>query len=133
MASVGILSAVTAAAAPVLRVLLATRTALQNALSMALSGLIAGPKFDGVAAEYWGRHQRFDLPELRDNRCYWLFCAPKPCRLAARSQFSSMRALSGPVGVWMICKRAAMTEEASHRVRYEREVNALPLQKTRSS
>ncbi len=37
---------------------------------MALSDSAAGPGFDGVAAEYWGRHQRFGVFELPDNQRY---------------------------------------------------------------
>ena len=156
MASLGILGAVTAAAAPIRRLLLATqggetifsrplpdtallatRTALQNALLvalgpdrlrlgcevsevtprrvtlvsgealvcdlavdaggiraptnigappayagyggvLALSGRVAGLGLDGVAAEYWGRHQRFGVFELPDHRRYWFLMRTQP-------------------------------------------------------
>jgi 2-polyprenyl-6-methoxyphenol hydroxylase-like FAD-dependent oxidoreductase len=156
MASLGILGAVTAAAAPIRRMLLATqdgapilsrplpdtallatRTALQNALLvalgperlrlgyevgdvapgrvtlvsgevftsdlvvdaggirapsnsgalpaysgyggvLALSGRVAGLGLEGVAAEYWGSHQRFGVFELPDNRRYWFLMRTQP-------------------------------------------------------
>ena len=156
MASLGILGAVTAATAPIRRMLLATqdgapilsrplpdtallatRTALQNALLvalgperlrlgcevgdiapgrvallsgevlacdlvvdaggirapsnsgappayagyggvLALSGRVTGPGLDGLAAEYWGRHQRFGVFELPDNRRYWFLMRTQP-------------------------------------------------------
>lgn len=30
-------------------------------------------KVDGMASEYWGRHERFGLFEITDNRRYWFF------------------------------------------------------------
>jgi 2-polyprenyl-6-methoxyphenol hydroxylase-like FAD-dependent oxidoreductase len=160
MASLGILGAVTAAAAPIRQMLLATqagapiltrslpdtallatRTALQNALLvalgsdrlrlgcevtevapgrvtlangaalacdlvvdaggiraasdnrappayagyggvLALSGRVAGPERGGVAAEYWGKHQRFGVFELPDNRRYWFMMRTQPATAA---------------------------------------------------
>ena len=141
MARLGILGAVTAAAAPIRQMLLATRTALQNALLvalgpdrlrlgcevsevalgrvtlasgeplacglvvdaggirapssvgsappyagyggvLALSGPVAGPDLGGVAAEYWGKHQRFGVFELPDNRRYWFLMRTQPADAA---------------------------------------------------
>lgn len=171
MASLGILGAVTAAAAPIRRMLLATqdgapilsrplpdtallatRTALQNALLvalgperlrlgyevgdvtsgrvtlvsgevftsdlvvdaggirapsnsgalpayagyggvLALSGRVAGLGLEGVAAEYWGSHQRFGVFELPDNRRYWFLMRTQP--------------EAAPMADWAACAAAA--------------------------
>ncbi|WP_155647085.1 FAD-dependent monooxygenase [Erythrobacter donghaensis] len=45
---------------------------------LALSGRVAGLGLDGVAAEYWGRHQRFGVLELPDNRRYWFLMRTQP-------------------------------------------------------
>ena len=45
---------------------------------LALSGSVAGPGLDGLAAEYWGKHQRFGVFELRDNRRYWFYMRTQP-------------------------------------------------------
>jgi len=45
---------------------------------LALSGRVAGAGLDGVAAEYWGRHQRFGVFELPDNRRYWFLMRTQP-------------------------------------------------------
>lgn len=45
---------------------------------LALSGRVAGPGLDGVAAEYWGRHQRFGVFELPDSRRYWFLMRTQP-------------------------------------------------------
>lgn len=39
---------------------------------IALSDPVGG-RLDGVASEYWGKHQRFGLFEIEDNRRYWFF------------------------------------------------------------
>jgi 2-polyprenyl-6-methoxyphenol hydroxylase-like FAD-dependent oxidoreductase len=39
---------------------------------IALSDRVDG-KLDGLASEYWGRHERFGLFEITDNRRYWFF------------------------------------------------------------
>lgn len=45
---------------------------------LALSGRVAGLGLDGFAAEYWGRHQRFGVFELPDNRRYWFLMRTQP-------------------------------------------------------
>ena len=45
---------------------------------LALSGRVAGLGLDGVAAEYWGSHQRFGVFELPDNRRYWFLMRTQP-------------------------------------------------------
>ncbi|AUX69732.1 hypothetical protein CHX26_09675 [Porphyrobacter sp. HT-58-2] len=49
---------------------------------LALSGRVAGPGLGGVAAEYWGRHQRFGLFELPGNRRYWFLMRTQPAATA---------------------------------------------------
>jgi 2-polyprenyl-6-methoxyphenol hydroxylase-like FAD-dependent oxidoreductase len=39
---------------------------------IALSDRVDG-QLNGVASEYWGRHERFGLFEITDNRRYWFF------------------------------------------------------------
>lgn len=40
---------------------------------LALSGKVAGAELDGLAAEYWGRDERFGVFELPENRRYWFY------------------------------------------------------------
>jgi 2-polyprenyl-6-methoxyphenol hydroxylase-like FAD-dependent oxidoreductase len=49
---------------------------------LALSGPVTGPGLGGVAAEYWGRHQRFGVFELPDNRRYWFLMRTQPAAAA---------------------------------------------------
>ncbi|MBA4774003.1 MULTISPECIES: FAD-dependent monooxygenase [Sphingomonadales] len=49
---------------------------------LALSGRVAGPGLGGVAAEYWGKHQRFGVFELPDNRRYWFLMRTQPAAAA---------------------------------------------------
>ena len=49
---------------------------------LALSGRVAGAGLGGVAAEYWGRHQRFGLFELPDNLRYWFVMRAQPVSAA---------------------------------------------------
>jgi 2-polyprenyl-6-methoxyphenol hydroxylase-like FAD-dependent oxidoreductase len=49
---------------------------------LALSARVAGPGLGGVAAEYWGRHQRFGVFELPDNRRYWFLMRTQPAAAA---------------------------------------------------
>jgi 2-polyprenyl-6-methoxyphenol hydroxylase-like FAD-dependent oxidoreductase len=49
---------------------------------LALSGPVAGPGLGGVAAEYWGHHQRFGVFELPDNRRYWFLMRTQPAAAA---------------------------------------------------
>jgi len=45
---------------------------------LALSGRVAGPVLGGLAAEYWGRNQRFGVFELPDNSRYWFLMRTQP-------------------------------------------------------
>lgn len=45
---------------------------------LALSDSVAGPCLDGLAAEYWGRNERFGVFELPDNRRYWFYMRTQP-------------------------------------------------------
>jgi 2-polyprenyl-6-methoxyphenol hydroxylase-like FAD-dependent oxidoreductase len=40
---------------------------------LALSDRVAGPSLAGLAAEYWGKHERFGVFELPDDRRYWFY------------------------------------------------------------
>lgn len=40
---------------------------------LALSESVEGPFLNGLAAEYWGRDERFGVFELPDNRRYWFY------------------------------------------------------------
>lgn len=45
---------------------------------LALSGRTAGPPLAGLAAEYWGKHERFGVFELPDDRRYWFYMRTQP-------------------------------------------------------
>lgn len=45
---------------------------------LALSERVAGPGLEGLAAEYWGRDERFGLFELREGRRYWFYMRTRP-------------------------------------------------------
>lgn len=49
---------------------------------LALSESVAGLGLGGVAAEYWGRNQRFGVFELPDNRRYWFLMRTQPAAAA---------------------------------------------------
>jgi 2-polyprenyl-6-methoxyphenol hydroxylase-like FAD-dependent oxidoreductase len=45
---------------------------------LALSGSVEGAGLGGLAAEYWGKHQRFGVFELPNNRRYWFYMRTQP-------------------------------------------------------
>lgn len=45
---------------------------------LALSGSVSGMGLDGLAAEFWGRDQRFGVFELPESRRYWFFMQTQP-------------------------------------------------------
>lgn len=45
---------------------------------LALSDPVDGPRLDGVAAEYWGRSERFGVFDLGQRRRYWFYMANAP-------------------------------------------------------
>ena len=49
---------------------------------LGMSGRVTGPGLGGVAAEYWGKHQRFGVFELPDNRRYWFLMRTQPVAAA---------------------------------------------------
>jgi 2-polyprenyl-6-methoxyphenol hydroxylase-like FAD-dependent oxidoreductase len=61
---------------------------------VALSEVVDGAASDGLAAEYWGRHERFGVCDLGGGRRYWFFMhtapadepAPTLAGIAARAE-----------------------------------------------
>lgn len=49
---------------------------------LALSEQVIGEDLDGLAAEYWGRNERFGVFELPDNRRYWFHMRTQPADAA---------------------------------------------------
>lgn len=45
---------------------------------VALSDPVDGPGLDGLAAEYWGQHERFGVFELQDRQRYWFYMQSRP-------------------------------------------------------
>jgi 2-polyprenyl-6-methoxyphenol hydroxylase-like FAD-dependent oxidoreductase len=68
---------------------------------LALSGRVAGPGLGDVAAEYWGRHRRFGVFELPDNRRYWFLMRTQPATAAMPDLAACAAAAEGwpkPIG-----------------------------------
>ena len=45
---------------------------------LAISDSLDGPGLNGLAAEYWGKDERFGVFELPDNRRYWFYMRTQP-------------------------------------------------------
>lgn len=45
---------------------------------LALSGAVAGPGLDGLAAEYWGKDERFGVFGLPQSQRYWFYMRTQP-------------------------------------------------------
>lgn len=79
---------------------------------VALSETVDGPNLDGLAAEYWGEHERFGVFELPERRRYWFYMRTQEEGQAAPTRdFIAVRAKGFPEAV-----RAAVAATRPHQL-----------------
>lgn len=78
---------------------------------LALSDSVTGPCLDGLAAEYWGRDERFGVFELPDNRRYWFYMRTQP----AEAPMPSLAACTAAAEGWppSVAQAIAATPEGA--------------------
>jgi 2-polyprenyl-6-methoxyphenol hydroxylase-like FAD-dependent oxidoreductase len=77
---------------------------------LALSDSVTGAGLDGLAAEYWGRHERFGVFELPENRRYWFYMRTQP----ADAPMPNLAACSAAAEAWPPSVAQAIAATSEH-------------------